>query len=282
MVVKLWSLAYFIPIVLGAIITFLLYFFFKDKSHKTKRNVIIFLLFFNLTLHFAKLLFPPYNSNFPNSFRHITFENICAVSTLLFPFLFLTKHRIFKDYIFYIGLLGGIAALVYPTEALNKELFTFDVIRFYTTHLILFIGPLLMVAFGLHTLNYKKIYQAIFTLLGVLVIIMLNEIMLAFFDLSDITRLLYRNYRNNSFVYGPTPEFDDFAEKFFVPFVPPFLRTNYLDLPVDKFYFPVLWIFFPAFIYFTPIFLLFSLPFTSKDIVSDLQKLFKREKAHAH
>lgn len=282
MVVKLGNLAYFIPIVAGVLVTVILYFFFKDKSEKAKRNLVIFLLFFNLTLHFAKLLFPPYNSNFPNSFRHITFENICAVSTLLFPWLFLTKHRIFKDYIFYIGLLGGVAALVFPTEALNKALFTFDVLRFYTTHLILLIGPLLMVIFKLHTLNYKKIYQAILMLLGVLVVIMLNEIMLSFFDLSDITRLLHRNYRNNSFVYGPTPEFDAFAETFFVPFVPKFLRTNYFDLPVDQFYFPVLWIIFPAFIYFTPIFLLFSLPFTSKDIKHDLQKLFKREKAPAH
>lgn len=282
MVVELFNLSYFIPIIIGTVITVVLYFIFKDKAIKTKRNVVIVMLFLNLALHFMKLLFIPYRLNMPNSFRNITFENICAVSTLLFPFLFLTKHRIFKDYIFYVGLLGGLAALIYPTEALHKELLTFDVIRFYFTHLTLFIAPLLMVIFKVHHLQYKKIWQSVVTLLLVLVVIMLNEIMLSLFGLSDLTRLLHRNYRNNSFVYGPTPEFDSFAAKVFDPLVPKFLRTNYFGLDVDKFYFPVLWLFFPAFIYFTPIFLLFSLPFTFHEIRRDLRKRLKREHAFEH
>ncbi len=276
MIVELFSLAYFIPIFIAVILTTSFIFLFKNKDDTTKNRIIIILLFFNLTLHFVKLFFIPYRNNFPQSLRTITFENICAVSTIIFPFIYLTKKKPLRDYMYYLGLLGGIAALIMPTEALNKDLFTFDVIRFYITHTILMMAPILMVKYKQHTLNYRKVWQSVLIFFGVLTLIMINKLILSWIGLFDIKLFFSRHYRNNSFVFGPTKEFDAFSNNFFMPFVPKFLRTNYFNIDVDQFFFPVLWLFFPVFIYFTPIFLLFGLPFTYKQIINDIMRLFRR------
>lgn len=280
MTVEMFNIAYFIPIIITIVFTTLFILLFKNKSDTTKNRVIVIMLFFNLALHFAKLFFLPYSQRFPTSIRKVTFENICAVSTLIFPFIYLSKKRPLRDYMYYVGVLGGIAALLVPTEALGNKLFVFDSIRFYTSHIILFLAPVLMLSYKLHKLNYKKVWQSIFLFFGVLTLIMVNELILSLVGLSDIKLFFSRHYRNNSFVFGPTKEFDDFANKFFLPFVPKFLRTNYFNLNVDQFFFPILWLFFPVFIYFTPLFLLFGFPFNGSQIINDFSMLFKdKEKA---
>ena len=89
---------YFLYFAIAIAITIGLILFLRHKDDKVKRNVILFLLFSALALHFLKLLFEPYNQMYPEIIRKSSFENICAISTLVFPFIFLSKNKVLKDY----------------------------------------------------------------------------------------------------------------------------------------------------------------------------------------
>ncbi|MCL2413885.1 MAG: hypothetical protein FWC94_01340 [Bacteroidales bacterium] len=62
------------------------------------------LLFGSFVLNFVKLYSDYYQQWMPWAIRTITPENICAVSVLAFPWLFLSKVKILKDYMFYMNL----------------------------------------------------------------------------------------------------------------------------------------------------------------------------------
>ena len=96
-----------------------------------KKFLIASLVLFNLALHFIKLSFPHYSQNPELALESAWFINICGVSTLTFPFIFFSKSDTAKDWMFYIGVISGFLAMVYPTEAIGKSISTFDLWRFY-------------------------------------------------------------------------------------------------------------------------------------------------------
>ena len=272
-----FNLYYWIPIALTFIILFIIWFIFKNKTYEQQNKLIIILLFFNLFFHLTKLFFEPYLSGLPSTIRNISFENICAVSTLIFPFLYLSKNRILKDYLYYFGLLGGLAALFIPTEALNQPFFTYDTIRFYIVHSILLIAPILMMLFKLHKINYKKYWQTLVVFVVVLIIIMVNEWILGLLGWVDMTLFFDRGYRNSSFIFGPTPMFDKVANYIIDPLVPNFLRKDYFNLGIVDFYFPILWMTGIIVVYGSILLLGLASLFDYQTIKDDFIKIFKKK-----
>lgn len=255
MTVQIFNWVYFLCI--GALIlsTFLLAIVLKDKSVKTQRRVLLMISFISFAIHFLKLLIPKYADYFPVSIRKVTFENICAVNTLIFPFILLGKNKHLKDYMVYFGIISGLASLIYPTEAIGKNLLELDVIRFYLCHMIIFIVPFLMAFLGVHKLDIKRIWATPIVFLVVLCIILVNEIVLIEMGFVDMRNgdFLNPNYRNNSFVFGPTSEFKDFSSKFFDWMIPkPFKTVMVGEYAQQVKYAPVLWLLVPSFVYFVP------------------------------
>lgn len=266
--IKLGNIYYFGFIFIAIILTYLLYLFLKNKTKDYIKLFLQIVLFANLGLHFCKLLFSPYFELLPNSIRKVTFENICAVSTLLFPFISLIKKEdsILKNYMYFIGILGGGLAILYPTEAFNKSPFTFDTIRFYICHYILFIVPLFSVLFGLIKLDYKKSIWIPICFIIIEIIILINEIILikiGFVECDNIAMFLDRDYRNSSFIFGPLSSFDNIS-KIITVFTPNVFKVDYFNINngID-FYFPVLWLIIPAFIYLPIVNIIIGLPFNN-------------------
>lgn len=260
-----------------AVVYFLLLFFLlRGKSKKTIHTVLTIILFLNFSLHFIKQFFEPYKSNFPTSIRRSTVENICAVSTVFFPFIYLfKKQNVLHDYVFFIGLCGGFGALFYPTEALNFSPFTFDTIRFYICHINLVVIPLLAAVLSVYRPRLKKFWAIPLLFLVQEAIICLNEIFLMKVGLVDSTwkEFLDRGVRNNSFVFGVIPDFD-VLKPLFDALTPKFLRTDAFHINGGTdFYFPVLWLIVPAFVFLTPVYIILSAPFWITDLVRK-----KREK----
>ena len=277
--VEFANIWYFFFILLATGITVGLYFLLRKRSMKTKKIVIGAVLFFNLILHFIKILFPPYSTNLNFGLENLGFINICAVSVLTFPFLFLSKSNTAKDWMFYIGVISGFLALVYPTEALGKSVATFDLWRFYICHMIIIIMPLLTVLLGVHKLNYKNIWKMPFCMIAVMLFIMCNQILQAELGIIDLrgTNLLEEGcgYRNTSLIWGPT---DDIA-KLFTWLTPNFMKT----VPFGEFagqekYWPLFYLMPAIFFYFLVLPLLLCLPWEFKNIKSDLKKLFAKFK----
>ena len=151
------SLFYYIYILICLGAFFGLYFGLRKKSEKAKYWTLYGILMFNFVLHFLKIALPYYyERGFPEVLRKCSFENICAVSTMIFPFAYLSKSNSLKDYMFYLGIISGIIGCAAPMPVIGLQFYHLEVIRYYICHASIWIVPLLMVIFGIVMLDYSK------------------------------------------------------------------------------------------------------------------------------
>ena len=250
MTVELFNFWYFFFIILTGVSIFVTYKLLKNKSERTKTIVLLSILFFNLALHFLKVLFPPYNTNPDQAIRDIGFINVCATSVLFFPFIFASRSKTAKDYMVFLGLISGFLALLYPTEALNESIQSFDLWRFYICHYIIFAVPLLTVLLGLHKLDIKRIWKIPLCVSAMLLFIICNQILqseLGIISLrcQDIVKI---NFHNPSLVWGPT----DGVAVIFSWLTPDFMKTvPWGEFAGEAKYWPFFWMLPSIVLYFT-------------------------------
>jgi len=278
--VQLGNFYYFLYMILSLIIIFVVVYFTAKQSQKISKIIILCILFSGFILHFLKFLDKAYYDDLPYSLRKVSFENICAVSTLIFPFIFLTKSNKWKDYMYCFGIFGGLGVLVYPHPALSHPAFSFEVIRCYYCHLVLILSSILMVKCGFHKLDYHRLWKVPFTFFEVLIIILFNEVVLMATGLiqPDILKLLDRSYRNSSFIFGPTPGFDKIKPAIDL-FVPKLFRTVPCGaLKGKELYWPIVWMVLPAYVIIYALGILIYLPFEKKHMSEDLKIVLEKLK----
>ena len=271
--VEYFNFFYFLYIAFAAALPIGLYFLLRGRSKKTSTIVLFGILFFNFVLHFAKLAFDPYQRWMPYAIRTVTPENICAVSILLFPWFFISKKRLLKDYMFYMGIMSGIGATIFPVDAIGHRAFEFETMRFYFSHILLWVVPLLMVMLKLHTLDYKRIIKVPFLAYFVLCIILVNEIILIGAGFVNINHLFSNEIRNSALIFGPLAAVELVGALFTV-----LTPDLFLTVPVGpntgaSFYWPIVWLVIPFFVYFCVIAALLSLPFELGRMKADVSRL---------
>ncbi len=270
MKVEVGNRFYFMYLGIALAVFVILLLILRKTSKKTARLVLILILFANLALHFLKQTFEPFASHFPNMLTESTLQNICAVSTVVCPFIYLIKKQnILHDYMFFICGCGGLAGLVYPTEAIGEAAFMPNIIRFYFCHASLVIVVVLAAVLGIYRPRLKSFWAVPLLFLAQETIIALNECFLIKVGLlkCDYSRLLDRGFRNQSFAFGLRPDFD-WGWPLFKPFVPKFLTTDAFHINGGKpFYFPVLWMTIPAIVYLIPLYVIVSSPFWIYDLI---------------
>lgn len=255
MIVEMWSLSYFIGILFAILFVVLVGLLLKNKSESGRKKILIVLAFSGLAIHFLKLLIPKYYNDLPISLRKITPENICAVSTIIFPFILLSKNKYAKDYMFYMGIISGIASIVCPLEAIGRSILDIDVIRFYICHILIFTVPFYMVFYNLHKLEFKRIFFFPISFMIILSLIVVNEVILiesGFVEMRSSDFLTY-NYRNSSFIFGPTDNLKDIAHKLLDWCIPkPFKEVMVGEYKGEAKYTPILWLLVPCYVYLVP------------------------------
>ena len=277
MVIGMFNGWYFFWIVLavGAFLGF--YYALRKADVRVQKGVLFGLLVFGLVLHFLKVYIPPYSVDEARKLRDAWFVNICGANIALFPFMFFSKNKYVKDYMFYIGVISGLIALVYPQEPMAKvdQLAEFwDIVRFYFHHWMLLAVPLLMVLLGHHQLSYKRILSAPVGLLLVMLFIMLNQIFQS--ELSYIPLrsddMFHINYKNTSYIWGPGE--NDAIGTFFSWFCPDFFKV----IPKGQYagqekYWPWFWLICPVFILVTPLAFGLCMIFDHRNFKEDCKRL---------
>lgn len=270
--IQMFNFWYWFWLIISLGSTIGLYFLLRNKSAKTQKIVLFSILILGLVAHFIKFLYPPYSTDHARMLRDAWFVNICGANIGLFPFMFLSKDKRVKDYMFYLGMLGGLIAVFVPLEPIakvNQAAEWIDIIRFYFHHTMLYAVPLLMVLFKLHTLSYKRVFWCPVYLLVVMLFIMLNQVFqseLGFIPLrgDDIINV---NYKNSSLIWGPGNE--SFAVVF-TALCPKIFKT----IPCGEYagqtkYWPWFWLIVPAFVYLVPICFAICMIFDYKNFRSD-------------
>lgn len=281
MYIEMFNAWYFFWLAIGVGVTVGLYFLLRKKSQKCQKTVLFLFLAVGFLLHFLKAYIPPYSVDEARWFRDSWFSNICAANIALFPFLFFSKKDTMKDYMFYIGVLSGLIAYVYPQEPMAKidQLAEqLDIIRFYYHHWQLIAVPILMVLLGLHKLSYKRVWTAPVGLLFLQLFVMVNQLLqseLGFVPLHSQNDFLLIGYKNASYVWGPGT--NDAIGSFFALFTPKIFKT----VPVGEFagqakYWPWFWLIVPIFVLVTPLAFLLSMIFDRKNFCRDVRTFFKK------
>ncbi len=278
MIIAMFNAWYFFWLFLCAGITVALYYLFRNTSRFVQKTVLFSLLAFAFLMFFLKSNFPPYSVDEARKLRDSWFVNICAANVGLFPFLFFSKNKYVKDYMFYLGVISGLVALIYPQDPLSKEdqiRDFWDILLFYCHHWTLLAVPLLMVLWGHHRLSYRRILSAPIGLLLLMLFIMLNQIFqseLGFIPLRG-DDMLHINYKNTSYIWGPGT--NDAIGNFFAMFCPNFFKV----IPIGAYagqekYWPWFWLIFPVFILVTPLAFLLCMIFDHQNFTQDVKKLF--------
>jgi hypothetical protein len=154
-------------------------------------------------LHFLKLyLIMDYRNSFPSSITYASFENICAVNAIIFPFLYLSNHKLSKDYMIIIGVISGLIAFVIPPDGLGRHFLDPIVIRFYFSHYMIFAVPFLMYKFKMHQVDYKHLFRVMFYLYGVLTLILINEFLLNMLGIVNATFADYKPIAHHELYSG--------------------------------------------------------------------------------
>jgi hypothetical protein len=238
-------------------------------------NVLLALLFSSFILHFLKLADSSYQDWWPQSIRTVTPENICAVSVLAFPWFFLSKKNLLRDYMFYMGVVSGLGATLFPVDVIGHGAFEFETIRFYFCHILIWVVPLLTVILKLHTLDYRRIVRVPLLAYLVLCIILVNEVILSGAGFVNANFLYNPDVRNASLIFGPNAQVAPLGS-LFVPLTPSLFTTVPIGVNAGAAYhWPIIWLIVPSFVYLSAASLLLALPFEHKRIKSDILRIAK-------
>ncbi len=262
--IKVGNIYYFGTLIFAVLLIIGTYFFLKKKSKKFAYNYLLVWCFMGFALHFIKQLV--YWD--VHALRKSTAENICAVSTMVFPFIMLRKKDgVIHDFMYFIGVVGGLAGTVYPTEAIGEMLFSFDTLRFYFCHISLLAIPLIMAMLNIYRPKLKSFYLIPLCFLVYEFIICVNTALLittGLYKSSELTPLqafLDRNSINNSFVFGPTDDMGKVGQ-FIGSLCPNFMKLDIFNINGGEMtYWPVIWLLIPSYVLFVPIYLLVGAPF---------------------
>ena len=238
------SLFYYIYLLACAGVFVALYFGLRNKSEKMQKWVLFGVLAFNFVLHFLKLSFPEYISKgFPSIVRKCTPENICAVSTMIFPFIYLSNWKTGKDYMFYLGMISGILGCVAPLPAIGLNFYSLEAIRCIICHASLWQVPLLMVLFGQHKLDYRRIWKCFAMYFIVLCVIIVNELILiriGWVETATLEEFFDASQRDMGYAIGLPAGVMEEIGKYVLWMTPKAWKDPYI---------PILWELFPVIIY---------------------------------
>ena len=259
--VRVGNFWYFFFMAMLAALWFILDRMCKAKGKAWTDRFVLVLVWLNFALHILKQFFPAYRREWPDGLADSLFPNLCAALILLSPFIVMWGGKIWKDYVYYLGVISGLLVFILPTGAMRYNDFpggihnpdyVIETLRFYACHTILVLAGYLMVARGSHQLDYHRIKWIPLTFLSFFALVGLHAILWGpVFKLAKFPHewlgengVLYNlnngnNISNQSMVFGPQPAIDPVVRTIARYIFIPGLQVYYVDGVMH--FTPILW-----------------------------------------
>jgi hypothetical protein len=158
------GLAYYLWLLLAALFLVLGWWLFRNKSQTWQMRLLFGMTVFAWVVHFSRYWLDPDLRTYT-----LFFEDLCGFNTMLYPFLFLSKNKVSKDIMFFVGMVFASHSLFYPNNIDGDPIWYFNTIRFFLAHFILVAVPLWMVLWGRHVPSWRNIpYMIVYVLIGAL------------------------------------------------------------------------------------------------------------------
>ena len=229
---ELFNIYYWLHLFCAFIIILIVDRILSKLNSKTQYVIIFILSVFNFLLHFFKV-YTDGIEGYNNQIYYISLSNFCSINTFILPFVLLFKNKRVTDFMIIMCLVSGIVAMVFCYCLEGENGISNHTVRFFITHLLIFLIPFELLRFKHVSLSYKSVkwcYLFFFIEQGV---IYLNDIIL--FNHNIIP---YQHYSNSSLVYGIR---SDVNEMFgFIKYLVP---NIFID---NGEYIPILWLTVPV------------------------------------
>lgn len=147
---------------------------FRKRREDVKRRVALVFADLNLFQHlFKSAIWPPH---FGNGFTLVNSAyNMCALLILAAPFVLRSHNAMLRQFFACVGTVAGAAPLLIPHWFLGQTPFTWEFLRSWTCHTLLFGSALLPVLWDLVRFDYQSALWDGFLLLGALALVFLNN-----------------------------------------------------------------------------------------------------------
>lgn len=254
-------------------------------------------LWVNFALHFLKQFLPLYMNQWPYSLADSCFPNLCATLIVISPFVFHWGNDHFKDYMYYLGIISGIVAFVYPVGPMRTDLneveYAFEFTRYYLCHWPLVVCGFLMVEQGFHKLNWKRFWSIPLIFCGILAVVALDQILFGpilkfpgypheWVGPDGVLNRLNPGqvYSNQSMQFGPQPGVDKILGAIY-PYLIPGLMTFQVDGAI--YFTPAIWIMPIIYVITLIVEPLMALPFEHRQMRMDVLAFKQRRRLrHLH
>jgi len=252
----IFSFNHFLYVIAIPLVIIGIYYAFKNKTNDFKYWFLFGLTVLAWVIHFSRYWLEPNLHTY-----QMFFTDLCGISTLVYPFIMLSKKKVFMDYMYYLGAVFAFSSLAYPNNIAGDPIFVFNTIRFFFAHVILVAVPVLLVTWKMHVPNIKNLgWMFLFLMMGGIYNMALSQ----FFVETGL-----RNYLVN--YMGIWGRGGDVFELFEI--IAPWLTyEKEVNGIISEYPIPFIYIIPGAFLVYMPTWVLMSLPFINlKEIMSKIK-----------
>ena len=282
MIMQYCNFTYFLCLFILIGILIGLYFLLRNKSERTQKIIIFCLIILNLAQHLFKKYFWPHIDYSGFSLQNSA-SNMCAFLIIVAPLIFLFKSSVWKDFYTYNGTFGGMIAIIVPYWFIGQNIITWEYLRFFTCHGLLFITGLLPALLKVHKISFKNFWKVAFIFNLALMFVLFNDIIYIVVSSNGQPTNLYATLCsfNPTWCMRPNEGFD-----FLVNIIDFFSPDIFMNVETNV-YIPILWYFIPIYFLITVLAFIVTSIFGKegfKEFINGIKKIlniFKRKKEMA-
>lgn len=273
MKVEYGSFAYCLYLALALLILLALFYILRNRSPRTQKAAIFALMLVNVGQHLLKSVLYPHLYGTGFSLVNTAY-NVCSLLILASPFALLGGGKVFKPFLSYAGTVASLLALAAPFWFLGQTVWQWEFLRFYVCHVLLFCTSALPLLFKLHRPRYRDFWKAGLLFLGMLGVILLNDVLFFLCDQSADPNALYAFLQEQNPLWSmhPTDVYPRIAQLFTALSPKIFLPTE-----AHPTYTPVLWYAVPLYLSITALAFVLYFIADGRQFAHDVRSVAKRK-----